>query len=306
MNELRKDCVLNRWVIIAENRSKRPHDFIRKPALVKEGACPFCPGNERMTPPEIARIGGERWEVRCFENMYPVTSTNFPDAFGRHEVVVETNQHKTALHQLPVDGIRKVIDMYCARVEEISRIEGVKYVLVFKNHGDEAGTSLAHEHSQIIALQRTPKLVEEELEAYKQYFEKNRKCVFCDVIEMEMNSERKVFENRGFVCFAPFASRFPFEVWLLPKRHVRSITELSEEEKDLMADGLKTALSKLDRLLDDPPYNYYLHLSHSEDYHFHIEICPRLTKLAGFELGSDVIINIIPPEKAARELRALP
>jgi len=307
MNELRKDCILDRWVIIAENRSRRPHEYAKAAPPVKEGVCPFCPGNEKLTPPEVARIGSEKgWEVRCFENMYPATSANFPKAFGRHEVVVETNQHNTNLHQLSVEEIRKVIDMYCMRVDEISRIDGIKYVLVFKNHGEEAGTSLVHEHSQIIALPRIPKLVEEEMKAYKEYHEKYNRCIFCDVIAMELESERKVFENEHFVCFTPFASRFPFEAWLLPKKHVKNITELNDGERSSLADALKKILSKLHRLLNNPPYNYYLHLSHSDDYHFHIEICPRLAKLAGFELGSDIIINTFPPEKAASELAALP
>jgi UDPglucose--hexose-1-phosphate uridylyltransferase len=305
MNELRKDCLLDRWVLITENRGKRPHDFIQKECKTKEGTCVFCSGNEKLTPPEIARIGGPKgWEVRCFENMYPATSVNFPQAFGKHEVVVETNQHGKHLQELSVESIRKVLDMYCIRIEEISRIEGIKYVLVFKNHGEEAGTSVAHEHSQIIALPQIPKLVEDEIAAYKHYSEKSKKCIFCDIISMEMSSERKIFESDKFACFAPFASRFPFEAWLLPKRHVKNITELTDDEKNSLADALKTILGKLGKLLSNPPYNYYLHISPDADFHFHIEICPRVTKLAGFELGSDIIINTMPPERAASELRA--
>jgi len=307
MNELRKDCLLDRWVIIAGNRGKRPHDFIQKQCETKEGTCVFCPGNEKLTPEEVASIRGPHgWTVRCFENMYPATSTEFPQAFGRHEVIVEMNQHNKNLQDMPPGAIREVIDMYCRRIEEISKIDGIAYVLIFKNHGEEAGTSISHEHSQLIALPRVPTLVEEEVNAYKNYLKKTKKCIFCDIIAMEMNSERKIFENDHFACFAPFASRFPFESWLLPKRHVASITKLTDEEKNSLADALKTILGKLGKLLKDPPYNYYLHISpHEEDFHFHIEICPRVTKLAGFELGSEVIINTMPPERAAAELRAL-
>jgi len=307
MNELRKDCLLDRWVLIAENRGKRPHDFIQKECEVKEGTCVFCPGNEHLTPKEILSIKGPHgWTVRSFENMYPATSLEFPQAFGRHEVIVEMNQHNKNLHDLPVGAIREVIDMYCSRIDDISKIDGIAYVLIFKNHGEEAGTSISHEHSQLIALQRIPTLVEEELTAYKKYFNKTQRCIFCDIITMEMESDRKIFENDHFACFAPYASRFPFESWLLPKRHVANITQLTNDEKNSLADGLKTILGKLSKLLRNPPYNYYLHIAPcDEDFHFHIEVCPRVSKLAGFELGSDVIINTMPPEKAAVELRSL-
>jgi UDPglucose--hexose-1-phosphate uridylyltransferase len=307
MNELRKDCLLDRWVIIAGNRGKRPVDFIQKECETKEGVCVFCPGNEHLTPKEILSIlGPHGWTVRAFENMYPATSLEFPQAFGRHEVIVEMNQHNKNLQDLPPGAIREVIDMYCSRIDDISKIDGIAYVLIFKNHGEAAGTSIAHEHSQLIALSQIPTLVENELAAYKKYHHKTKKCIFCDIAEMEMNSERKIFENDKFFCFAPFASRFPFEAWLLPKRHAGNITDLTDEEKNSLADALKTILGALSKLLRNPPYNYYLHIAPPrEDFHFHIEICPRVTKLAGFELGSDIIINTMPPEKAAAELKAL-
>jgi UDPglucose--hexose-1-phosphate uridylyltransferase len=205
-----------------------------------------------------------------------------------------------------VGAIREVIDMYCARIDDISKIDGIAYVLVFKNHGEEAGTSLSHEHSQLIALPQVPTLVEEELCAYKKYYDRTKKCIFCDIMTMEMNSERKIFENDKFVCFAPFASRFPFESWLLPKRHAGNITDLTDEEKNSLAESLKKVLTALSKMLKNPPYNYYLHIAPArEDFHFHIEICPRVTKLAGFELGSDIIINTMPPERAAAEFRNL-
>ncbi len=307
MNELRKDCLLDRWVLIAENRGKRPHDYIQKECETKEGTCVFCPGNEHLTPKEILSIQGPHgWTVRGFENMYPATSLEFPQAFGRHEVIVEMNQHNKNLQDLPAGAIREVIDMYCARIDDISKIDGIGYVLIFKNHGEEAGTSISHEHSQLIALPQIPTLVKEELSAYKKYHRKTGKCIFCDIAAMEMNSERKIFESDKFICFAPFASRFPFESWLLPKRHAGNITDLTDEEKNSLAEALKKNLTALSKLLHNPPYNYYLHIAPPhEDFHFHIEICPRVTKLAGFELGSGMIINTMPPERAAPELRNL-
>ena len=307
MNELRKDCIIDRWVIIAENRGKRPKDFIQKECEVKEGTCVFCPGNEHLTPKEILSIKGPHgWTVRGFENMYPATSLEFPQAFGRHEVIVEMNQHNKNLQDLPVGAIREVIDMYCSRIDDISKIDGIAYVLIFKNHGDAAGTSIAHEHSQLIALAQVPTLLEKELCAYRKYHDKTKKCIFCDILAMEMASERKIFENEHFACFAPFASRFSFESWLLPKRHVGNITDLTDEEKNSLAESLKKILTALSKLLRNPPYNYYLHIAPpQEDFHFHIEICPRVAKLAGFELGSEIVINTMPPEKAAAELRAL-
>ena len=306
-NELRKDYLLDRWVLIAANRGKRPHDFIGKRMPKEEPTfCFFCPGNEHSTPPELDRISkGKNWIVRAFTNMYPATSVDFPMAYGSHEVIVETYEHHKNLQDLSSEQIQKVLEMYCRRIEANRRINGVNSVLIFKNHGAEAGTSLAHEHSQLISTKKIPTLIENEVKEYKKYFAKNKRCAYCDTIKMEMKSERRIYENKYVACFAPYASRFPFEIWVFPKKHVKSLTELNSDERRSFGEVLKKMLKKLDKKFNDPPYNFYLHITpfNEKDFHFHIEICPRLTKLAGFELGSDVIINIMPPEKAAEELR---
>jgi UDPglucose--hexose-1-phosphate uridylyltransferase len=307
MNELRRDYLLDRWVLIAANRGKRPHDFIGKRQVREEPTfCFFCPGNEHSTPPELDRISkGKNWVVRAFTNMYPATSVNFPMAYGSHEVIVETPEHHKNLHDLSSEQIQKVLEMYRRRIEANRKIKGVNSVLIFKNHGAEAGTSLVHEHSQLISTKITPTLIENELKEYRKYLAKNKRCPYCDTIKEEMKSERRIYENKHFACFAPYASRFPFECWIFPKRHIGSLTGLSEKEMAPLAEALKTILKKLDEKFNDPPYNFYLHIApfSAKDFHFHIEICPRLTKLAGFELGSDIVINIMPPEKAAEELR---
>jgi len=307
MNELRKDYLLDRWVLIAANRSKRPQDFmVKKKPKEKPKICFFCPGNEHLTPQELDRISkGKGWIVRAFQNMYPATSLDFPRAYGSHEVIVETDDHDKNLQDLEVSHIQKILEMYCRRIEANRKVKRINFVLIFKNHGEEAGTSLIHEHTQLISTEKIPTLIENEVKEYSKYAAKNKSCAYCDIIKEEMRSERKVYENEHIACFVPYASRFPFETWIFPKKHAKNLTDLSDKEKYSLAESLKILLKKLDAKFNDPPYNFYLHPApfNAKDFHFHIEICPRLTRLAGFELGTDVVINIMPPEVAANELR---
>lgn len=305
MNELRKDLLLDRFVIIAKNRGKRPSDFAQKEKKEEKRLCCFCPGNEHLTPPEISRKeSGGRWVVRCFPNKFPAVSLNFRKAYGTHEVIVETEEHGKSLSELPLERVMDVIDMYEERIRKLRENGKIRYVLIFKNEGEEAGASLTHSHTQLISLSRIPKLIREELNAQKRYFKKNKKCFFCNISEIER--ERIIFKNEHIICFAPYASRFPFEVWLTPVRHVGCLSELRTEEKGSLALMLKNLLMKLDKLLNKPPYNYFLHISPSiqtKYFHFHIELCPRISKWAGFEFGTDIIINTLPPEDAAQFLK---
>ena len=311
MNELRKDYFIDRFVIIAEGRGKRPEQFKQEEHPdEKIDKCFFCPGNEKTTPTEIGRIPDNgSWKMRWFPNKFPAVAEEgnpefktdnifftYGAAFGVHEVIVETPDHNKKLWDLNEEDVFQLLKIYKERIEELSKKKGVKYVSVFKNHGSEAGTSIVHTHSQIVAYNIIPPLVNQELEAYKKF----KKCPFCDVINIERNSDRRVHENEQAVAFCPYASRFPFEVWLMPKAHVSSITDLDEAQLKGLVELLRKILVKLKEL--NAPYNYYLHY-HVEDFHFHIEVTPRIAKWAGFELSTNTYINIMSPEKAAEFYR---
>jgi UDPglucose--hexose-1-phosphate uridylyltransferase len=311
MNELRKDYILDRWVIISKGRKARPKQF-RKKEIIEEGAiCYFCPGNENLTPPELGRVEFKNsWLIRWFPNKFPALDTKLDikemdkkffkkiNAYGLYEVIAETPNHKHQLADLSIEHIKELLLVYSLRIKELSIKRNIKYVLVFKNHGRDAGTSLIHSHTQIAALSQIPKYVQEKLNAIKKY----KDCPYCDIIKLEEKSKRKIFENKTFLAFAPFASRFNYEVWIFPKQHIKNITELSEVELLELARILKKLLVKINKL--NVSYNFYLHYSpEKENLHFHIEICPRIATWGGFELSSDIVINSVGPEDAAKFYR---
>ncbi|MFH1210727.1 MAG: galactose-1-phosphate uridylyltransferase [archaeon] len=304
MGELRKDYILDRWVLIATDRAKRPSDFKTKVRLNNKSNCPFCPGHENMTPPSsyvVSRNG--RWLVRCFPNKFsavtniPVkqhssTFLNYFSASGHHEVLVETPDHNKTLANLPIDHLVIVLDSYVKRILAFDS----KYVLIFKNHGKEAGTSLCHSHSQIVAYNQVPKLVEDELKAFRKY----SSCPFCSIIKLEAHGPRRVFENKSFISFTPFASRFPMEVWIFPKQHIKSLVDVNDFAS--LASMLKKILLRLQKI--NASYNFVIHNAPGKsDFHFHIEILPRFSQWAGFEFGTDTIINAVTPEEAAKFYR---
>lgn len=305
--ELRKDYILNRFVIVSEARGKRPHEF-KGAEEKKEGICYFCPGNEEMTPPEIMRVddGKGGWKIRVFPNKFPAAMPEgvseirtdnrfftFSDAFGKHEVIAETADHSKQMADLGVDEIREVLQVYVNRINEISKINGVKHVNVFKNHGGDAGTSILHTHTQIIANNLVPPLIQDELNAIKKF----DKCPYCDILNIEKGSFRRCFENDLFVAFTPYASRFHYEIWIFPKQHINTITRMDNEMLMQMAYVLKKVLVKLKEI--NASYNFFLHYHEDPAYHFHIEVCPRLATWAGYELGTNIVINSVSPEDAA-------
>lgn len=315
MGELRKDYILDRWVIIASERGKRPHEFKQETVKQKKGKCFFCPGSENDTPPEIFRLGTKnKWRMRVFPNKFaavrqegdPSVKTDnifytYSSNFGAHEVIVETNDHKKQLWDLSPKDLVDVFSLYMMRIKELSKIEGVKYVQVFKNSGKQAGTSLVHSHSQVIAYNKVPGIVEQEVKAVKGYKEKMNICPYCCIINTEKDSYRRCFENKSFVAFTPYASRFPFEIWVLPKQHIKSIIDVDKAKLKDLADVMKKILLKLKKL--NAPYNYMIHNAPGgQDLHFHIEILPRLATWAGFEFNG-TIINTMPPEEAAKFYR---
>ncbi|ODS39428.1 MAG: hypothetical protein A7316_11065 [Candidatus Altiarchaeales archaeon WOR_SM1_86-2] len=300
-NELRKDYILDNWVIISPARKKRPRDFKKKEEEVKEGICYFCPGNEHLTPPEISRVEENgRWIIRCFPNKFPAVSLEGGSAHGEHEIVVETNEHGKELEDLSVDHLVKVLDFYSWRIEKLKSKEGVEYVVLFRNKGKEAGASFTHTHAQLISLPLVPPIVKEKIAASKKYADENGTCPYCDILKKEMGGERRILEDENACAFAPFASRFPFEAWIMPKRHIGRIGSMNEDEKRSFAKVFKKIMLKLRSMLGDPDYNLLFYLAPAGDeLHFHLEICPRIAKWAGFEFGSGIIINTMGPEDAA-------
>ena len=329
MPELRKDPVTGRWVIISTDRSKRPSDFSREHANIKGGEfCPFCPGNESKTPPEILayrysengrHVGG--WNLRVIPNKFPALGIegnldrqadgmfDKMNGIGAHEVVIETPNHMETLATMPAKRVEDVLWAFRDRILDLKKDRRFKYILVFKNHGEAAGASLEHPHSQLIALPILPKQVVEELEGAKRYFTNKERCIFCDVIHQELEARVRVAdENQDFVTLAPYAPRFPFETWILPKRHESSFENATSNVYENLARILGSLLRKAVRVLDDPAYNLVVHSSPLQEdthdyYHWHVELIPKLTKTAGFEWGTGFYINPTPPEEAARFLR---
>jgi UDPglucose--hexose-1-phosphate uridylyltransferase len=328
MPDLRKDPVIGRWVIIASERGKRPSDFGLEPEKKKGEFCPFCYGNEDKTPPEVlayrdpgTQKDGPGWWVRVVPNKFPALKIEGDinrqgegmydkmNGIGAHEVVIESPDHLANFATLDEKYIQETIWAFRDRYIDLSKDTRFKYIIIFKNHGSAAGASLEHTHSQIIATPIVPKRAREEIIGAREYYEYKERCVFCDIIRQELTSGiRVVLENQDFISFCPFASRFPFEIWVLPKKHWSNIEHLKKGEVTELATILKGSLAKLKNALNDPPYNFIFHCAplgeaDSPSYHWHIEIMPKLTKVAGFEWGTGFYINPTPPEDAAKYLR---
>ncbi len=329
MPELRKDPITGRWVIISTDRAKRPTDFVRESVQIHgKGFCPFCYGNEDKTPPEIlvyGRNGGSPnssgWRIRVVPNKFPALGIEGDldregeglfdrmNGVGAHEVIIETPDHNATLAMLPEKAIEDVLWAYRDRMLDLKNDKRFRYVLIFKNHGEAAGASLEHTHSQLIALPIVPKRVREEVDNSKHYYAEKERCIFCDMIRQELDSGvRVISESDFFVALAPYAPRFPFEIWLLPKQHGSAFENNQSPLYSNLARVLKDNLMRLDSVLDRPAYNMMIHTSPigeevNEHYHWHIEIMPKLTKVAGFEWGTGFYICPTPPEEAARFLR---
>jgi len=321
--EFRQDPVNGRWVIIASERGRRPTDFETPPHNVRTGFCPFCPGNESYTPKELyaVRKDGGRWSLRVVPNKFPVLMIEGDlgragdgiydrmNGLGAHEVIVETPEHDTSLGRLELPAVEDVLRAYHARYTDLKRDGRLRYVLLFKNDGDAAGASVDHPHSQLIAMPIVPKVAKEELAGAKRHFDFKERCIFCDILRQELaEGTRVVLENEAFVALSPYAARFPFEVWIMPKTHQSSFEALSGGGFRALARTLKNVLMRLAHALDDPPYNYMIHTAPLQEepipyYHWHMELIPKLTKVAGFEWGSGFYVNPTPPEEATRFLR---
>lgn len=334
MRELRRDPITERWVIIGSS----PLLGLAFPGGTRppeRGACPFCPGNEGKTPPEIlsyrsegSPLNGPGWRVRVFSNQSPVLGIegdldrrgigvfDMMNGIGANEVFVETPDHEGSFFQMDDNQIEELLWAYRDRILDLQKDGRLRYTLIFKNYGLEAGALLRHPHSQLIALPIVPKVVTEELEGAKRYYRIKERCVFCDIARQEIEQGiRLVAQNKHFLTFAPFAPRFPFETWILPKRHESCFTRITREEMMELVRILKMTLRAIAQSLGDPAYNFLLHIAPNsppqeegagfvgEFFHWHLEIMPRLIRVAGFEWGSGLYFNPNSPEESASKLR---
>ncbi len=339
MPELRKDPLIGRWVIIATDRAKRPVDFVAShDEALPQNECPFCEGREATTPNEILVVrenskGSNQpgWKVRVVPSIKPVLRIegqlnrrakgmyDVMDGIGAHEVIVETPQHINNAADLPVEHLQLSLQAAMTRIADLERDPRFRYALWFKNYGSVAGAGrVQHSRSQLIATPVTPLRVKEELAGTRRYYEDKERCLVCDLLLQEREAKaRVVIDSAHIMALCPFAARFPFELWLLPKRHSCDFAKMQPEELADLANVFKQILSRLKTVLDDPPYNCLLHtapfrhqrgkIGHwktiAEDYHWHLELIPRLTRVAGFEWGSGFYINPTPPEESAKYLR---
>jgi len=336
MSELRFDPLRRRWVIVVQERALKPGDLVREKPPVSPHNCPLCPGNERHTGHEILRIPGGSgtaapWRVRVVPNKFPVLRVEGPlertghglydvvSGVGAHEVIVETPDHERSTADLSVEELRDVLVAYRARLADLKRDGRLRYLMLFKNHGVEAGARLDHAHSQLVAIPEIPMQIAAELRSTRDYFQHKERCLLCDVVRQEReDGERVVLETARFIAFAPFASAFPFQVTVAPRAHNHDFTALGDEDLLQLASALRDVLRRVRAVLEDPPYNLALHTAPPDhprpgrpglwdslrhDWHWHLEIAPRLTHLAGFEWSTGFHINPVTPEAAAGFLR---
>ena len=329
MPELRKDPIIGRWIIISTERGKRPTDFIVEKNHARGGFCPLCPGNENTTPPEVLNYSQSKnhppnkpgWSLRVVPNKYPALIIEGDlnkegeglydkmNGIGAHEVIIETPDHNEPFTYLPHDRMIHLFYSFRDRLKDLGHDPRFRYVMIFKNYGAAAGASLEHSHSQLIALPVLPRMIASELEGSLSYYKYKDRCVFCDIIRQEIKQEvRLVTQNEHFIALVPYAPRSPFEMWVLPKKHLSSYIATDEEAFPALTDIFSECMKRLDKCIPNVPYNFVLHgaplrsqpLDH---YHWHFEIMPKLTNIAGFEWGSGFYINPIPPEEAAHYLR---
>jgi UDPglucose--hexose-1-phosphate uridylyltransferase len=343
MPEIRQDPISGRWVIIAGNRAGRPEEFRRAPVSRVEISCPFCRGHEDQSPPSLAWYGPdrgspERWEVRVVPNKYPALtgpapgeshspwhgesrhSVNDRDSaieaalfktlpgLGRHEVVIESPAHVASFSELSDD---QAFWTFCAYRDRLLAHRGDPCAvspMVFKNFGPEAGASLVHAHSQILFLPQGPQTLVEEIDGAERFRQRHGECVFCAMTAREAElGVRMVARNERFVAFCPFASQFAYETWILPRGHNSRFEEATDAELQDAALLLRQVIRRLETVLDQPAYNYFLHTTPfdrqaNDHYHWHIEIFPRVSKAAGFEWSTGWRLNAVPPERAAEFL----
>jgi UDPglucose--hexose-1-phosphate uridylyltransferase len=321
--EIRRDWFTGRVSVIAAARSKRPK-LVKSPPSTPRKTCPFCRGNERMTPPAemVAVLAPEgiklkfgedasnahKWDVRVFPNMFPAVSNSTPpgnpSAYGYHLIVVETPDHTRDLDQLDIRQIETYLKVLLFEVKKLGADRRIRCISIFKNYGEDAGASIPHPHTQIIASQMVPPKVAAELRAFRNLGRSSGKSAISVLSQEARNEGRLVLNKGGYVAFVPYAPMEPFELWIAPTKVSRSITEGGPHIRQL-AGILKTLLSAVKTIHGEVAYNLYFHLppKRAERFHWHMEILPRTSKLAGYELGFGAYIITVPPEDAARLYR---
>jgi UDPglucose--hexose-1-phosphate uridylyltransferase len=326
MTEIRQNKATRQWVIYSTARAKRPHDFVRparetRPVLPEyDPHCPFCPGNEAMLPPiisEMPAITGDSWQTRIVPNKFPALMPEggrdrvprgiylAMQGHGRHEVIIEGPRHNRDISQMTAEEIGIVIETYFRHYMALMKVHENMLVLIFRNHGERAGTSLMHPHSQIIVTGIVPPLVREREEQAQRYFDEWGRCVFCEMIEFEREHRaRVIFENESFLGFVPFAAEVPFEIWIMPKEHQADFGAISSGQKTALAEALHDVLGRLHTKLSDPDYNYIINSSSQCHFcephiHWYLQVRPRLVTPAGFEFGTGISINPSLPESDA-------
>ena len=334
MSDLRKDPIVGRWVIVAENRAARPQDFESEAQDAGRKAngriCPFCEGNEQHTPAEIAAVREPNsvvdrtgWRVRVVPNKFPALETegeldrksdglyDMMQGVGAHEVIIESPRHIFSTSELSETELAEVLCIYRDRLVELKKDRRLAYGMVFKNVGQAAGASLEHLHSQLIATPIVPINVWEEMTGSLEFYNYRGCCVYCDMIRRELEEKKRiVLETSEFVALSPFASRFAYETWILPKIHSSRYENVDSTVAAELSGVLKVVIEKLENVLEKPAYNYIIHTAPFDTnevghYHWHIEIMPRVSKAAGFEWGTGFYINPVPPENAAAVLRGV-
>lgn len=328
MPELRFNLITKEWVIIATERAKKPGTFkcrgIKKSLPSLENICPFCPGNEAKTPDEIFRISdGEQWKIRVVPNKFAALRRDsekvrindglkhIVSGCGVHDVIIETPKHNLTTALLPLDHVSDIIRTYKKRFVELYSDPRIGHVIIFKNHGESAGTSLIHSHSQIIGAPVTPFQIRSRIEEAIRFFDVTGECLICRTLsEEKKEGQRIIFETEHFLSFIPYAAVSAFHTWIFPKRHSASFSEITEEEINDLALNLKTTLAKFYCGLNDPDFNYSIRSNRPKDAmseysHWYISIVPRVTTTAGFEMGSGIFINSALPEESAAYLRTV-
>ncbi len=328
MPELRQNFLTKEWVIIATERAKRPKELARQQVLKAPEAfvasCPFCPGNEDKTPPEVLRVpvnGSGPWQVRVVANKFaalardaePVRtihrSRRSIGGFGVHDVIIETPNHSHTTALLDDAHVANVLRAYKSRYDELSLDPRIAHITIFKNHGVDAGTSLEHPHSQLVATPVISSQVRGRFQVALQHYDEFGECMFCQMVSEELTEEdRIVLATEHFVALEPFASPTPFATHIFPRRHMANFGDISAAEISDLAKVLRKVLAKLHCGLGNPDFNYTLRSAPAEShgvryFHWYVSIIPRLTRVAGFELGSGMFINTVPPEAAAEFLR---
>jgi len=318
-------------VIVDTDHPNKPEDFSYDQFIPKGGLCPFCYGNEFMTPPEIncfrdssTQANTPGWQVRVVANKFPALQIegeldrsgigiyDMSNGIGAHEVLIETPYHNKDIPDLLPYEIENYLRMCCVRCLDLSKDKRFKYLMIFRNYGAAAGASLEHPHTQIVALPMVPKNALEEIQGAKTYYNYRERCIFCDIIRQEsQDKERLVFENRHFISFCPFVSRFPFEIMIMPKKHSGYFSQIGPEDVSALAEALQATLKKLKKVFVNLSYNYIIHSSpingekDVDYYHWHIELMPKLTQVAGFEWGTGFYLDSTSPEVAAQYLKAV-